>query len=214
MISKNNYNFSWETVFYYDESSPSGLKWKVDIYSGRKQSILSIKSGSIAGTPQYRKNGTPSKWIVKYKGKNYSVSKIVYILINGYVDNNILIDHVDRNPFNNNISNLRAVSENINLKNKNFQINNSSGFTGVSIRTAGGVKYYTATWVNPITKKQEGKSFNSKKLGEFLAKIKAIVYRFHKIKSLSDYSDQHYNYLDLTEIALLEDVIVKMEASK
>ena len=42
------------------------------------------------------------------------------------------IDHIDRNPSNNKISNLRATTNQLNMVNKELQCNNSSGFVGVS----------------------------------------------------------------------------------
>lgn len=214
MISKNNYSIEWQKFLYYDEGSPSSLRWKVDIYSGKNYKTLSTPKDTIAGTKQYRKSGKPSKWILKFGGKNYSVAKIVYIIKKEYVDNNIIIDHIDRNPFNNKIENLRPVSENVNLKNKNLQTNNSSGFMGVTVRYSNNIKYYTATWINPTTNKQQGKSFNVNKLGDFLAKIKAIVYRYKMINHIGEYRGQHFNYLNSEDIGLLESTILIMEKSK
>ncbi len=43
----------WGEYFYYDESSPSGLRWKVNRYSGRSDSIISAEKGQVAGTKAY-----------------------------------------------------------------------------------------------------------------------------------------------------------------
>lgn len=40
----------WTEYFIYDETSPSCLRWKNDIYSGLNYSILRIKAGTPAGT--------------------------------------------------------------------------------------------------------------------------------------------------------------------
>lgn len=211
MISKNNYLIEWQQFLYYAEDSPSSLRWKIDIYSGKNYSILSTPKNTVAGAKQYRKNGEPSKWILKFNGKNYSVAKIVYIIKNKHVDNSTIIDHIDRNPFNNKIENLRPVTEGVNLKNKNLHTNNSSGFMGVTIRYTNDIKYYTATWINPTTNKQQGKSFNANKLGDILAKMKAVVYRYEMITNLGEYGEQHFNCLNSEEINLLKSSILAIE---
>ncbi|MCZ2397903.1 MAG: hypothetical protein LC100_15345 [Chitinophagales bacterium] len=70
MISKNNYNLDWNYFFYNDPHSPSGLRWKTV-----SEKSYSVKNGDIAGTKQYRKNGEPSKWMVKIRGKIILVLK-------------------------------------------------------------------------------------------------------------------------------------------
>ena len=206
MISKNNYNLDWNYFFYNDPHSPSGLRWKTV-----SEKSYSVKNGDIAGTKQYRKNGEPSKWMVKIRGKNYSCAKIVFIMAYGYVENNILIDHIDTDPFNNKIENLRATIEPLNLKNKKYQNNNSSGFTGVSVIVKKGVKYYVATWIE--NGKQRGKSFNTSKLGEICSKLSAVCFRYEKLKEVDahgDYSQQHYN-IDDTTYELFKEAINKIQ---
>jgi len=43
-----------------------------------------------------------------------------------------VIDHIDRDGMNNQLSNLRAVTRSVNLRNRDLFDNNTSGFTGVS----------------------------------------------------------------------------------
>lgn len=45
---------------------------------------------------------------------------------------NMLVDHVDMNPLNNQKTNLRVTNKANNMKNRNKQNNNTSGFKGVS----------------------------------------------------------------------------------
>ena len=214
MISKNNYDIDWYDMFVYDPTSPSGIRWRKNKYSGIRNNILSVSAGQVAGTKQYRTNGKPSKWMVKVDGKNYSVSKIVYILVNGYVPNDVIIDHIDRNPFNNNINNLRAVSENENLKNKEFQRNNTTGFTGVTTRSdSSGIIYFVAFWSDK-NGKQTRKNFNVRKLGYIQAKIAAILYRYEMVKTDNSYFEQHFNCLEEIDAYLLEqssDYITELE---
>jgi hypothetical protein len=51
--------------------------------------------------------------------------------MNGYLPENE-IDHIDRNPSNNKIKNLRHVSKQCNIRNRGKQSNNTSGIPGIS----------------------------------------------------------------------------------
>ena len=207
MISKNDYDLKWDNYFIYTEDSPSGLRWK-----NLPDKAKSVKVGDVAGTKQYRKNGEPSKWMVKFMGKNYSCAKIVFILNHGYIENHIIVDHIDTDPFNNNIQNLRATTEPLNLKNKKYQRNNTSGFTGVSVVTKFSIKYYVATWIEDG--KQRGKSFSTKTHGDILAKMKAICFRYEKLKEIDknvEYSVQHYN-LDEQQYKLIKEAADEIES--
>ena len=55
----------------------------------------------------------------KSKTKTYAVHRLVYLLANGCDPYPQFVDHIDRNKFNNHPSNLRAVSHQVNLTNKN-----------------------------------------------------------------------------------------------
>ncbi|MBV5347179.1 HNH endonuclease [bacterium] len=63
-------------------------------------------------------------------GKNHNAHKIVWLWYYGYIPEN-LIDHIDRNPFNNKISNLREVTNQCNIRNTGNFKNNVSGVKGV-----------------------------------------------------------------------------------
>jgi hypothetical protein len=55
---------------------------------------------------------------VSIDGKTYRYHRLVYIYHNGNIDNNLEIDHIDRNKSNNKIENLRAVTSIENQWNK------------------------------------------------------------------------------------------------
>jgi hypothetical protein len=44
----------WLEHFYYDESSPSGLRWAREVWSGRGHIILNVQSGDVAGSVDAR----------------------------------------------------------------------------------------------------------------------------------------------------------------
>lgn len=64
------------------------------------------------------------------KGKYCKNHRIIFMMHHGYVPD--FIDHIDGNPLNNRIENLRAVTESQNQYNRSFQRNNKTGIKGVS----------------------------------------------------------------------------------
>jgi len=63
-------------------------------------------------------------------GVRYYVHRVVWLLCYGYFPENG-IDHIDRNPTNNRIENLREVSQQCNLRNYGNPSDNTSGVKGV-----------------------------------------------------------------------------------
>lgn len=57
-----------------------------------------------------------------------------------------LVDHIDGNPLNNTISNLRICSNKQNVRNSKIPINNTSGYTGVRLKPSG--RYQARIMVN------------------------------------------------------------------
>ena len=101
--------------FEIDPSIPAGLKWKVNPGSGW------IKAGDSAGrltSTGYYQTGI--------KGSYYQNSRIIWKMINGK-DPDQVIDHIDNNKTNNNISNLRDVTQRENsLNRKDFKSRNTN----------------------------------------------------------------------------------------
>lgn len=129
LISKEMF----EEYLYYDETSKSCLRWKVDLGQMAKPNS---EAGSLNKSGYYQ---------VKLQGVCYKAHRIIAVLhdleVNGFV-----IDHIDRNGSNNKISNLRVVSQKENMQNRSQQklsSNNSSGVPGVSYDKQG---YWVANW--------------------------------------------------------------------
>lgn len=119
-----------------------------------------IKVGSVAGSAN--KRGYLS---VKTGDENYKNHRIIWKIYNG-CDPEGQIDHIDGNPSNNNIENLRVVSNIGNSKNQPLRTNNTSGVVGVS-------------WNNRFNKwvVQIGVNRKKKQLGYFKNKNEAIKVR-------------------------------------
>jgi len=163
----------FNTWFYIDSTSPTGLRWKKD--NNTNSTVNRKKAGDIAGRLLKRRNGSPSAWQLSFFSKNYYVHRIVYLLYNKFISNELLIDHKDNNPLNNTINNLREVTYQKNALNTLIRNDNTSGIKGVSLNTMSGVLYYTSTWYE--NGKQKAKNFSVKKYGNELALQLATEHR-------------------------------------
>ena len=85
-----------------------------------------VRVGDVAGWVDPRGYRT-----IIIKRKPYYSHRLIWFLVYGDWPKNE-IDHIDQNPLNNKIENLRDVSKSINQRNAKKRINNTSGITGVS----------------------------------------------------------------------------------
>ena len=177
----------FKEYFYYDESSPSGLRWKKPVYYGRKRNIVKREIGDVVGSLDKE-----NYWIVKFKQKCYKVHRIIYVITFGDISKTDRIDHIDGNPSNNILSNLRLVSDKLNSRNRKIQSNNKSGVVGV--RFCDRTFSYTAQYVG-VDGKTVRKRFSCKVLGKELAFIQACEFRKQAMISLNlqgeGYSSRH-----------------------
>lgn len=131
---KDYNSINWDAIVYYDETSPSCLRWKVDRYRGKHLCQKFITAGKPCGYKD-----TLGYWNIHLKGVMYKIHRVVYILHNGVIDNELGINHIDCNRGNNQKSNLELVTqfENANRKsihvNGELQRNNTSGYNGYLI---------------------------------------------------------------------------------
>lgn len=102
----------------FDYHSDGYLIWKV-----RKSN--NVKIGSIAGSPN--SEGYIQVGIDQIL---YKAHRLIFLWHFGFISE--IIDHIDGNKQNNKIENLRIATNSENLKNRSKQINNTSGFKGVS----------------------------------------------------------------------------------
>ena len=102
----------------FDYREDGSLIWKV--------SRGSVRAGDVAGT--LREDGYRTTKLGMEKHRNH---RLVFLWHHGYMPEN-QVDHVDRNPENNRIENLREVGQVCNSRNSRVRADNSSGVVGVS----------------------------------------------------------------------------------
>ena len=188
MKNKLDYNINWSEYFRLDESSPSFVV-RIKTHRGKL-----VKAYNV-GTKSFKGNDEPRCWVLRFKGKLYLLHRIIYVLFHGNIDSNLVIDHLDGNPFNNLIGNLSLKTQKDNNRNVRKSNNNSSGITGVR-RVFNGKNhfYYVADWCD-IKGVYRSKSFSVLKLGESEARTLAIAHRKNQIELLiangAIYTDRH-----------------------
>ena len=193
MVAKLDYNIDFSPYLEYDETSPTGLRWKVDILSGRYGGI-SIKAGSVAGTLRSDKDGNPRQAVVGFKNKYYRAHRIIYRMHHGYIDPKLVIDHKDGNPWNNKIENLKLKPHRFNMQNTHMRKTNPTGVTGLiwEQQTPNCTRIIATVRVNGKNKKA---GFAVNRYGLLPAFKLAFLWRQHQIELLNQngesYTERH-----------------------
>lgn len=170
-LAKITDNINWNDLFYYDETSPSGLRNK----TGRRKAKINEPSGWLSPAGYY---------MIEYKNVTYRCHRIIFEMLVRPLDENEQIDHINGVKSDNRLSNLRVVTASLNGKNRAKRSNNTSGTTGIYFLS--GKDRWVAKW-KTIDGKQKHKYFKSKE--------GAAEYRTRMIESLNKegagYSDRH-----------------------
>lgn len=167
-ISKDYHKEVWDQYFKLDSSSPSGLVWKVDRGNGKSRPGDSVGYKASTG-----------HWKAEIKGKGVQLNRVIYYLTYNTLDASLVVDHIDGNPSNNSIDNLRLVPFHTNMRNKKMPKNVTTGKTGVYE-----VHEFVANWVEDG--KLRSKGFKVSKYGSReLALEAASTYRDGQIARLN-----------------------------
>lgn len=179
-------------LLYYDETSPSCLRWKVSRQHATKAPIHSVAGCALMENrngKQYCKG-----WLIKINGKTYKAHRIVYALHHHQLETEFSIDHIDGNALNNQIGNLRAVTHQTNSRNRRQNINNKTGVTGVCYETS--QDRFRAHYIDQQGR-LKAKHFSCKKLGTEKAFELACTWRMEMIEQINTilgsdgYTDRH-----------------------
>ena len=142
---------NWNNLFEYKAGN---LYWKI---SPHPRLPIGSKAGSFNGR----------SWYVEVKQKNYQLHRVVWEMINGRIPEGFTIDHIDRNPSNNNLNNLRLATHQQNCSNRGVRRDSKSRIKGV---------YWEKRknrWISSI----QGKG-KKKYLGMFICPLQAsLVYQ-------------------------------------
>ena len=172
--------------FYYDCTSPSGLRWKY-------QKANRVYNGCIAGSYGTSKRDGYSKWMVELNGKGHMVHRIIYELELGIVGD-LIVDHLDGNALNNRLDNLCLKTLAENSRNTKKRKDNTSGVSNVSIKIN---SFGTTAYVSDYSTngKRYNKSFCTRKLGLIPAVYLAQQWRNERITELNlqgaGYTERH-----------------------
>lgn len=90
-----------------------------------KKRDIKVLAGQIADTP-----ASQNRLQVSFKRTKFLSHRVIWLLIFGYWPNEI--DHIDHDPSNNRLTNLREVTRKEQQRNHKKRVDNTSGATGVS----------------------------------------------------------------------------------
>jgi hypothetical protein len=135
------------------------LFWKVN--------TKARKAGDLAGCPNNQ-----GYWRVGVKNKQYRIHRVIWVMHgNKPVD---VLDHIDGDPSNNRIENLRAANHSTNLFNTKTQARNSHGVKGLRWRSS------RKSWIGVVRYREKQfytASFQDK--AECIAALRALRESLH-----------------------------------
>lgn len=103
-----------DSYIYYDESSLTGIRWKVDIWVGKSKNRRAISKGDVAGCL----NKVTGYYQVRIERRTFRIHRLIPVLFGLTVADSLVVDHKDGLKTNNKFSNLRIVDLNTNAKNR------------------------------------------------------------------------------------------------
>ena len=170
--------------FKIDTESPSGLSRIKQSWSGQ------YFIGKLGPCGHIRKEkGVCLGWKVLHNGKTLHIHRAIWQMVNGEIPIGFVIDHIDGNPLNNSLENLRCIRTATNSRNKSKNKRNSSGVTGVRFKDNG----FEARVV--VNDKSIFKRFGCRKYGYEEAFRLACEWRSEQIRLLNEqgagYTERH-----------------------
>lgn len=103
---------------------------------------------------------TSGYYAVSFKGSTYKIHRVVWLLNDGSIDTSKVIDHIDGNKLNNNISNLRIVDHSMNSKNRLSRIPKCGFRNIIEEYCENRLLGYRVSWTKTGFDKKSSKSFS------------------------------------------------------
>jgi hypothetical protein len=170
---------------YYCETSPTFLRWKKDVPMPRGG--FKYKKGDKAGSLN-QKTGNGN---ILINGFMYLTHRAVLILHGIEIPDGMQVDHIDGNPSNSRIDNLRVVTPKENSRNRKLSHNNKSGYSGIKRNN----EEAYISFVSNGNGKKEMKYFSFNKYTEKMAFEYAVTWRLLRLFELNKmgygYTDRH-----------------------
>lgn len=167
-------------VIYYDESSPSRLRWVADKFVGGPRNVLRYRAGDMAGCI-----GSHGYWVVKINYKLYYAHRLILQLHDFDIDGKV-VDHINGDRTDNTLNNLRLTTVRVNARNQKKYSTNSSGIVGVSLKKTAARAYW-----HDNNGTQHAKEFSYGRLGLLPAISMAVSLRCEMIKKFGGYTERH-----------------------
>lgn len=120
--------------YSFDEVTPETLRELVDYDPTNPEKPLVLKVDLDTHRRKGYRLGFPAaggNLRVNLKRKRYALASLVWAYHNGELPSVLIVDHIDHNPSNNTIENLRAVTQAENTRNMSLNRLNKSGYSGV-----------------------------------------------------------------------------------
>ena len=124
-------NVDYNEIFYYDFNSPTGLRWKT-IRFGANGSVRK-RPGDVAGSFIRDKKKNKKCINVNLNGKITKVHRIIWIMLVGSIPDNMVIDHINGDPWDNRIENLKCKLQSQNCRNRSTSQLSNLGLRGIRL---------------------------------------------------------------------------------
>lgn len=139
---------TFNQYFYLSEDSMSGLKFKVNYNS------------HLAGDDAYD-NTSKGYYVVYFNKANYLVHRIVWLLANGSISKDMVIDHKNHKRADNRLSNLALVSMSHNMRNRVLPLPNS-GYRNIAMKISHtGVVSFIVNYTKPLHDSRDKEVFST-----------------------------------------------------
>ena len=103
-VKKVKSNLTQEDVNELFEYRDGDLYWKIDIFTGKNNSVHIVKIGDKAGCIANDRKKNKQYKVVRYDGKIYKISRLIFLLFYNYLPECVV--YKDENTLNTKIENL------------------------------------------------------------------------------------------------------------